>query len=71
MYAMTKNSTISKVITLNVFAAGTSAVQNTAAAPAVRMVPVQIRVPAHQGVPNSTAKSITVQVPAHALQGMS
>ena len=49
--------------------AGTSAVQNTVAAPAVRMVPVQITVPAHQGVPNSTAKSITVQVPAHALQG--
>merc|ERR1712071_539582 len=48
---------------------GTSAVQNTVAAPAVRMVPVQITVPAHQGVPNSTAKSITVQVPAHALQG--
>ena len=40
-------------------------------APAIRMVPVQITVPAQPGVPNSVAKSITVQVPAHALQGIS
>merc|ERR1712071_601565 len=46
-----------------------SAAPTTVATPAVRMVPVQITVPPQQGVPNSTAKSITVQVPAHALQG--
>jgi len=35
----------------------------------VKLVPVQITVPAQPGVANSVAKSITVQVPAHALQG--
>lgn len=47
----------------------TSAPAAAALASAVRMVPVQITVPAQAGVPNSVGKSITVQVPAHALQG--
>merc|ERR1712071_149818 len=46
-----------------------SAAPTTVATPAVRMVPVQITVPPQQGVPHGTAKSITVQEPAHALQG--
>ena len=33
------------------------------------MVPVQITVPAQPGSGHPTPKSITVQVPAHALQG--
>lgn len=37
------------------------------APPPVRMVPVQITVPPQQG--QTAAKSITVHVPAHALQG--
>jgi len=41
-----------------------------AAATTVRMVPVQITVPPQAGVTGHTAaKSITVHVPAHALQG--
>lgn len=40
------------------------------AATTVRMVPVQITVPPQPGVTGHTAaKSITVHVPAHALQG--
>ena len=58
------------MINVNFIAAASSAAPTTVATPAVRMVPVQITVPPQQGVPNSTAKSITVQVPAHALQGI-
>lgn len=48
----------------------TAAVAATATTPAVRMVPVQITVPPQPGVTGHTAaKSITVHVPAHALQG--
>lgn len=53
--------------------AATGAAATSAAAPAattVRMVPVQITVPPQAGVTGHTAaKSITVHVPAHALQG--
>lgn len=53
--------------------AATGAAVTSAAAPAattVRMVPVQITVPPQAGVTGHTAaKSITVHVPAHALQG--
>lgn len=45
----------------------TTAPATTAPAAGVRMVPVQITVPAQPG--QAAAKSITVQVPAHALQG--
>ena len=34
----------------------------------VRLVPVQITIPAQQGNPNSQPRALTVQVPAHALQ---
>ena len=51
----------------------TGAATTAAASPAtstVRMVPVQITVPPQAGVTGHTAaKSITVHVPAHALQG--
>lgn len=56
--------------TQNTATAGQPANSNSAAAAppvGVRMVPVQITVPAQPG--QTAAKSITVQVPAHALQG--
>jgi len=50
-------------------ATAASAAVPAASASAVRMVPVQITVPAQPGSGHPTPKSITVQVPAHALQG--
>lgn len=50
-------------------AASAGAAAPAANASAVRMVPVQITVPAQPGSGHPTPKSITVQVPAHALQG--
>jgi hypothetical protein len=53
----------------NATAASAAAAVPAASASAVRMVPVQITVPAQPGSGHPTPKSITVQVPAHALQG--
>ena len=51
-------------------AATGAAATSAPAATTVRMVPVQITVPPQAGVTGHTAaKSITVHVPAHALQG--